>query len=418
MAGSGSLEKRGPNTWRLVVSCGMKGDKQLKKRKTVTTKNSCEKSSCRGCATIDKCRARREANRLLTEYALAIEKGQLVDSGRLTFADFVERWIRDYAEGNLAPKTLFRYKEILENRILPAMGHLKIEQIRPSHLMEFYANLSEEGIRLDGRPGKLSDSTILYHHRILSSILKDAVQWQVIVSNPCERVKPPKVTKKQAVCYDEEQAAAMLTALEEEELKYRALINLALFTGLRRGELMGLTWADVDFEGGTLEVRQASQYLPGQGIFTKSPKNESSERLMALPSFLVDLLRQYRKEQLQERLKVGDLWQDSDRLFVTWDGQPMHPDTVSGWFPKFLERHGLPHLPFHGIRHTAATMLINQNLPVKNISGRMGHSNISTTMNIYGHYLKSADKEAADRLEQVYQNMKGNGKKDIKKGQA
>lgn len=117
-------------------------------------------------------------------------------------------------------------------------------------------------------------------------------------------------------------------------------------------------------------------------------------------------------------MKLGDKWQDSDRLFVTWDGRPMHPDTPSSWFPEFLERHKLPHLPFHGIRHTAATMLINQGLPAKSISGRMGHSSISTTFNIYGHYLKSADKEAADRLEQAYQNMKGTGKKDIKKGQA
>lgn len=129
------------------------------------------------------------------------------------------------------------------------------------------------------------------------------------------------------------------------------------------------------------------------------------------------MLRQYKREQAEARLKVGDLWQGSDRLFTTWDGRPMHPDTVSSWFPKFLKRHGLPLLPFHGLRHTAATMMINAGVPAKVVSGHFGHANIGTTHDIYGHFLRSADKEAADRLEQTYQRMKQNGKK-IKQGQA
>jgi|BioPla2DNA2_1021312.scaffolds.fasta_scaffold04383_2 integrase len=410
MASAGSLEKRGPKTWRLVVSCGMKEGRQIKKKKTVTVKVACEQNNCRGCTKINSCRARKEANKLLTEFTLEIEKGLLIEPGKLTFADFVERWIRDYGNSKLAPKTLSSYKDMLQKYILPALGHLKIEQIKPAHLMELYANLQEDGVRYDGKKGGLSGKTISYAHRIISSILQDAVQWQVLASNPCARVKPPKSSSSPAYCYDEQQVVLLLTALEREELKYRVLIQLALFTGLRRGEIMGLEWTDIDFDNNTLEVRQASQYLPGRGVFTKAPKTKSSERLLSLPPFLVNMLRQYKREQLETRLKVGDLWQGSNRLFTTWDGRPMHPDTISKWFPKFIKRHSLPPLPFHGLRHTAATMLINQNLPVKSISGRMGHSNIGTTMNIYGHYLKSADQEAANRLEQVYQNMKGNSK--------
>jgi len=414
MAGSGSLEKRGDNTWRLIASCGMKGDKQIKKKKTVTVKVACEQKSCQGCARTERCHARREAKKLLAEFVMEIEKGTFIDPARLTFQDFTERWLKDYAEGNLAPKTLYRYKEILNSRILPAMGHLKIDQIKPTHLLEFYANLQEDGIRMDGRPGKLSGKTILIHHRIISSILNDAVQWQVLASNPASRVKPPKIIKTQAACYDEQQTAALIEALENEPLKYKTIIYLALFTGCRRGEIMGLEWEDIDFNKNTLVVRQASQYLPGQGIFTKRPKNESSERLMALPTSFMTLLKQYKAYLAEERLKAGDLWQGSNLLFTTWDGKPMHPDTASKWFPKFLTKHDLPLLPFHGLRHTAATMLINQGLPAKSISGRLGHADIGTTYNIYGHYLKSADREAADRLEQVYQDMNGNGKKDIK----
>lgn len=410
MAGAGSLEKRGDKTWRLIASCGMKGDKQIKKNRTVTVKVACEQKSCKGCSRTARCQARREVEKLLTEFIMEIEKGIFIDPTKLTFQDFVERWLKDYAEGNLAPKTLYRYKEILNSRVLPAMGHLKIDQIKPNHLLEFYANLQEDGIRMDGKPGGLSGKTIMQHHRIISSILNDAVQWQVIGSNPASRVKPPRVKKKQADCYEREQIVALLSALEGEELKNRALVHLALFTGLRRGELMGLEWQDINIEAGTLDVRQSSQYLPGKGTFTKAPKNDSSVRLISLPGFIVEVLRLHKKEQIEHRLKAGDLWQGSDSLFTTWNGRAMHPDTITKWFPEFLERHKLPHLSFHGLRHTAATMLINGGIPLKNISGRLGHSNISTTGDIYTHYLKSSDKVISDKLEQVYQGMKNTKK--------
>jgi integrase len=337
---SGSIEKRGDNSWRLIVSCGINSEgKQIKKTKTIKTTAKIEKAS------------RKEAEVELAKFVAEIEAGQYIGTKKLTFTQFVDRWLRDYAEKNLAPKTVFRYKQILDSRILPAMGHLKIEQIRPVHLMEFYNNLQEDGIRLDGREGCLSEKTILQHHRVLSSIFNDAVQWQVITSNPAGRVKPPKVRKKQAAWYNEEQTLALLYSLVEEPLKYRTLITLALASGLRRGELMGLEWQDIDFSQNTLVVRQASQYLPQIGSFTKEPKNETSKRLVTLPESVTALLRQYKAHQAEERLKVGDLWQGSDRLFTTWDGQPMHVDTITKWFPKFLRRHDLPALPFHGLRH-------------------------------------------------------------------
>lgn len=385
---AGSIEKRGENRWRLVVSGGTGPDgKRIKHTKTIQATS------------------RREAEKELAKFVAEVEKGLYVEPSKLTFKDFVERWLRDYGESNLAPKTLFRYRQILSSRVIPAMGHLKLEQIRPVHLIEFYKNLQEDGIREDGKPGGLSAKTILYHHRVISSILNDAVEWQLIPFNPASRVKPPRVTRKQAACYDMDQVKAMLKALETEEPKYRVIVIMALLTGLRRGELMGLTWQDVDFDGGTLMVRQASQYLPGKGTFVKEPKNESSQRLLALPSSLVNILRQYKREQAEHRLKVGDLWQGSDRLFTTWDGQPMHPDTISSWFPKFLKRHGLPHLPFHGLRHTAATLLINKGIPLKNVSGRLGHADVGTTGNIYSHFLQSADRVIADTLDEFYQEV-------------
>jgi len=406
MAGKGTTQKRGSNSWRLTVNCGMDANgKQIRKTKTITVEHACEKKSCKNCSKIGRCRARKEAEKQLGLFAAEVEKGLYAEPSKLIFKNFAERWLRDYGEQNFAPKTFLRYKQILESRVYPAMGHLKIEKIRPTHLMEFYANLQEDGIRGDGRPGKLSEKTILYHHRVISSILNDAVQWQVIPFNPASRVKPPKVPKKQALCYDEGQVAALLMSLnqlEEKDLKYKVVVTLAITTGLRRGELAGLEWRDIDFNNATLEVRQASQYLPGKGTFTKEPKNETSKRVISVPASVMALLKQYKAHRAEERLKTGDLWQGSERLFTTWDGRPMHPDTISKWFSKFLKRHGLPPLPFHGLRHTAATLLIGRGLPAKVISGRLGHSNISTTMDVYGHFLKSADREAADKLEELF----------------
>lgn len=389
---AGWVEKRGENTWRLNVPGGTGPDGKRKIfRKNVEAKS------------------KREAEKLLDLFSAEVLKGQYVEPSKLTFKDFAERWLRDYAEPNLAPKTVFRYRQLLESRILPAMGHLKMEEIKPVHLLEFYKNLQEEGIRLDGKPGVLSEQTILHHHRLLSAIFNDAVEWQVIPSNPASRVKPPKVKRKRARYYEEEQVAVLLKALEKESLKHKTLVVLALSTGLRRGEIMGLEWPDVNFEEGTITVRQAAQYLPGKGTFEKDTKNETSERIIAVPESVAALLKEYRKEWLENRLKVGDLWQGSDRLFTTWDGRPGHAEWPSQWFAKFVRKHNLPPLSFHGLRHTSASLLISQGVHPKAISGRLGHSNISTTMDIYGHLLKSADREAADKLEGVLSGKKKRG---------
>lgn len=392
---AGWVEKRGKNKWRLNVPGGTDQD-----GRRVVFRRNIEASS------------EREARKMLDVFSAEVQKGLYVEPSKLTFAEFAARWLKDYAQSSLAPKTVFRYRQLLETRILPAMGHLRMEQIKPLHLLEFYAGLQKDGVRTDGRPGGLSERTILHHHRLISAMLQDAVEWQVLPFNPASRVKPPKVPRKEVACYDEKQVAALLQALEGEESKYRVMVVVALFTGIRLGEVVALEWKHVNLEDGTLEVRQAAQYLPGLGNFVKPPKTKGSVRKISLPPFLTATLRQYRREQLEARLKVGDRWQDSDRLFTTWDGRPMLPNTVSNWFGKFLKRHNLPHLPFHGLRHTAATMLINQGLPAKSISGRLGHTNISITMDLYGHYLKDADREAAARLEQAYQRIRDGGKRE------
>lgn len=388
---AGSIEWRDKNTARLVVSKIKPDGTRKKYYKTIKTDSP------------------KVAGKELAKFVAEVENPNFIEPSKVTFSEYVKRWLKEYAERDLAPKTVHRYKQILNTRILPALGHMKIQQIKPGHLKEFYNNLTENGIREDGKPGGLSGKTILQHHRIISSILTDAVQEEVILSNPASRVKPPKVEKKEARYYDEEQAAALLEAVEKdavekESVKHQLLVNLAIFSGLRRGELMGLEWKDINFDMGTLEVNRVGQYIPKQGTFTKTPKNETSKRVMTLPPFLINLLKQYKAEQNKQRLDIGDKWQGSDRIFTTWDGKPGHPEWPSQWFSKFIKKHELPPLNFHGLRHTSFTLLIAEGVPLPNVSKRAGHANVTTTGNIYAHALKSVDKDAADKYENLYNN--------------
>ncbi len=379
----GNIEKRGEGKYRLTVSAGTDANgKRIRHRRTVEAAND------------------REAEKLLMLYLAELEGTHYYEPERLRLAEFANKWLAEYAK-NLAPKTYERYKAIFESRITPALGHLTMDKIKPLHIVEFLNSLQRDGARLDGKPGGLSEQTILHHHRVLSVVFNTAVQWGVMRENPMPRVKPPRVRKTKAAAYDEKQTAAMLEALEKEPLKYRVLIHLALVTGLRRGELMGLEWRDIDFQKNTLEVNRASQSLAGYGTFTKEPKTEESKRLVSLPLPTVQLLKEYRKEWLEEKIKIGDLWKGSERLWVTWDGRPAHAQTPTHWFPKFLKRHGLPHLNFHGLRHTSATLLISQGADVRSVSGRLGHSRTSTTMDIYVHSLRKADEAAANIMQGI-----------------
>ena len=247
----------------------------------------------------------------------------------------------------------------------------------------------------------LSASTIGHYHSFISSVLERAVKWNLIISNPCRRIDPPKIEPKKPKYLNEDEAARMIELLQSEDEPYRTIFTLLLYTGMRRGELMGLEWKDIDFDTGVLSICRTSQYTSERGIFTDDTKNPSSRRSMKLPEDVLDMLKQYKAWQDGERVKVGDQWQDTDRLFTIWDGTPMSPNSPYFWLQEFLKRHSLPKINVHSLRHTNVTLLIAQGVNVRTVSGRLGHSMTSTTMDIYSHELKSADAAAAEALEGI-----------------
>lgn len=478
-----AIEKRGENSYRLTVSCGYNTNgKKIVKRKTIDLSH------------IKPNKQQEEANKQWILFKDKVEKGLFLDAGKITFEEFIKKWLKDYAVPELAPKTLFSYKEIIESRIIPALGHIKLNKLQPTHLTEFYNNLRENGIRQDkkytsnenfseilsksgltlndlavktgiqyrtikniksgknvmystaskvsevlkvnintifdtvDKAGPLSEKTILYHHRIISSILTCAVQWQFILNNPALRVKPPKVEKREARHFDADQVEYIFQLIEDEPIKYKVMIYLCIFGGMRAGELNGLEWSDIDWDNNLLRIRQASQYLPGKGTFTKSTKNESSERIISLPDTVMSVLRQYKLWQNGERKNQGDLWIDSNRIFTKLNGEPIFPHTLGKWFSKFIKRHNdkimndltiskddkekylLDNVNFHGLRHTNATLLIAEGVDIATVSKRLGHAEISTTLNIYTHTLQKADRSAADKLENLFNKNMQNKK--------
>ena len=391
---TGSIEKRGKNSYRLVVFKGYDLDgKPIRHQKTI----HCKKKS--------------EAQIELAKFLTEVESGLIVDGNIPTFAQYVEIWTKDYALKELAPSTYYRYKRMLETRITPYFGHYKLNKIKPTDIMRFYDLLEDDTqiVRRKNNNGKktrkpLSQKTILEHHRLLSAMLHKAVYWQLIVSNPAERVQPPKTSKPLRRHYDEEQTKILVDNLQKlkgNQIKYRTAILLDIFTGARLGELVGLEWNDIDLKNGIININKSSQYLSEKGVFTKSPKTESSIRDVAIPDFIVSLLD-------EQKSTVGDFWHESNRLFVQDDGKPIHPSTISKWFEKFVKQIGLPVINFHGLRHTNATLLISQQVDVATVSARLGHAQITTTYNFYVHPLKSHDRTAGNVLENLLISNKAN----------
>ena len=350
-----TIQKRG-DTYRITVSNGYdaKG-KQIRKSMTW------EPAPGMTARQIEK-----ELDRQAVLFEEKVKSGQYMD-GNVRFQDFAERWFEDYGKEHLRERTYLRYVE-LSKRTYDAIGHIRLDRLQPQHLLDFYKQLAEPG-QNKRTGGGLAPKTIKHYHTFISSVLERAVKWGIISDNPCHRVDAPKADKKQIQFLDDHQALQFMKALEGESLEYRVVFSTLLLTGMRRGELLGLEWPDIDFDAGVIHIRRTSQYAPGAGIYTDTTKTEQSMRPLSAPAELLSMLRQYRVEQWERRLRLGDKWAkewaEHPRLFTQWDGKPMHPNAPYQELQKLLKRSGLPKVSLHSLRHTNATLLIRNGADVR-----------------------------------------------------
>ena len=342
--------------------------------------------------------ARKKAEAFAATFEKECREGMAADS-RQKFEPYCNYVMELKEQRGLKHSTLTRYKE-LTTRIYPVIGHLKIRDIRPDHLNRFYSDLGKDGANKRG--GKLSNKTILEHHRLIHTVLEQAVKEGLIPFNPADRVELPKAERKEVNYFQAEEVKAIAEALQTEPIKWQTLTHLLLITGARRGEILGLKWNCIDFENNQLHICNNILYTPDRGIYEDTPKTARSNRFITVPDETIDLLKKYRLWQNQERLRLGEYYEYSGYVFTQDNGSPLHPDSVTDWLKKFSKRHNLPHINPHAFRHTMASMLYYNGVDSVSISKRLGHAQVSTTANIYAHVMEEADRRNADILADIF----------------
>ena len=249
----------------------------------------------------------------------------------------------------------------------------------------------------------LSAKTVTEYHRLISTVLKQAVREGLIPFNVAANAEPPKAEKKDINSLQTDDLPAILAALEREPLKWKTITHLLLITGARRGEILGLKWSAVDFAGNRLHINNNVLYSPDIGVYQDTPKTASSVRWIAVPPATIQLLREWKAYQTEEAKQKGDFYQNSDDLLFTQEnGSPMHPDSVTTWLDRFSKRNNLPHINPHKFRHTMASLLIYERVDPVSVSKRLGHSQVSTTTDIYAHVIAEADRQNADLLAGIF----------------
>lgn len=332
-------------------------------------------------------------------------------TANIKFQDFAEQWFEEYAKLNLRNTSYERMKQ-LTVRVYPAIGHLRLDKITSRHIQQFINDLALNGKSLkNGRP--LSRKTAVHHLSFISDVFSYAVKMEMLTDNPCKRVTVPKGEKKEKDIYTLEEVAQLFQLLETAPLKYRTFFTLAIYSGFRRGEMLGLEWKEVDWEHNVISVRRTSNYTASKGIYTDTTKTKKSQRSLKFPQSVMDLLREYKAEQDEERIKLGTKWQDYDRLFVKWDGRPMNSNTPYFWLKEFCEENNFRFCDIHSLRHFYASALINEGVDAATVSGALGHSTITTTTSIYCHVFNQAQARAGDAIASVLDFKKH----DMNKGQ-
>ena len=327
-------------------------------------------------------------------------ESQLPD--KMLFSVFCEKYLVLKAS-SLSPTTLPFYKKVIEEQLIPMFGKLKLNEIKSYHVQQYIDYLTTQKPREDGRAGSISASTVKRYTTVFRSILTLAYKLQYMEDDVglSRRLEFPKEQTIEVNAFSEDETATILQALDDESLHIQVLVYIALFTGMRRGEIVGLKWDDFDFEKHLVYVRR-SIYKPKDGkAQEKPPKSQSSIRCISIPDVLCETLFRYREQQNRHISYMGDAWHNLNYVFTEENGLVMNPQTPTKQFDHFLKRHNIRHLKFHGLRHTSATLLLANGCDIKTVSMRLGHSDIETT-NRYVHALEASDKKAAQAFDYLY----------------
>ena len=372
----GHIRSRSPGRWAIVLDTR---DPQTGRRKR-------KWHSFQG----GKREAQLECARLISE----LTDGTSLDETRLTVAAFLDRWI-EHMRGQVSPRSHERYAEIALKNVVPLLGGIALTKLQPAHISAAYAKALTSGHR-KGRGG-LSARSVTHMHRILRQALQQAVQWQMLVRNPANLVKPPKVERQQMQVLDADATADLIEAARPYSVFVPIL--LGVLCGLRRGEIAALRWRSLDLETGQLAVVASTEQTKA-GCREKETKSGRC-RTVALPAMLIEELRRHRVQQAQDLLKMGTRVTADHHVVMQADATPLQPNSLTHAFTLFLAARGLKRVRLHDLRHSHATHMLAAGVHPKIASERLGHSKVGITLDLYSHVLPGMQSEAAGRVDDV-----------------
>ncbi len=379
----GSIRQRSKGSWEVCIDTGSD---------PATGKRLRHFESVKG--------TKRVAQQRMHELLHTLEQGAYIKPTRLTVAQFLEEWLRDYVRTNTAPRTAERYQEIVRIHLIPALGSFPVLVLQPHHIQKYYGSALESG-RRDGKGG-LSAQTVHHHRRVLYEALKYGVKHGILVRNVAEAVDAPRPEHKELGILAASDVQLILDACKETP--YYVLFFTLAYTGLRRSELLGLRWEDVDLQKSTLSVVRSLHQLRGGKYIFSEPKTKRSRRQIALSPSLAIVLWEHRLKQEHARKLLGRPLESTDLAFSHPDGRPIRPDSVTRAFPEIAKSVGLRDVRLHDLRHAHATILLQQGVNPKIVQERLGHSSVSTTLDIYSHVLPGLQQAAARQFDKSFEH--------------
>jgi len=370
----GHIEKRGKNSYSIAVSLG---------KDPTTGKYKQQWTTVRG--------TKKDAEKRLSEILHQLDNGTFMKPSKTTLGEYLGKWLKDYVWPNLAPRTAESYESIVHCHLAPTLGNIPLTQLKPEHLQRYYSEKLSGG-PYDGRGG-LSRITVSHHHTCLHRALKIALKWGLISRNPADAVTAPRPQRSEVHTMNEDDLYTFLEAAKKTP--YYMLFYMALFTGMRRSELLALRWCDVDLLLCQVYVTRSLHHLRTGEIVFRAPKTAKGRRMVFLSPSAALLLQEHRDKQEVQRAMLGIPLKDDDLIFSDLEGKPLLPDTVSHVWAKLVKRTGLDGIRFHDARHTHASLMLKQGVHPKVVQERLGHATISTTLDLYSHVTPGLQEAAA-----------------------
>ncbi len=366
------------NSWTITIEMGKDPATGKRKQQTVSVKGT-----------------KKQAEQRLEEMLHALDTGTFMRPGKTTLAAFLEKYIHDYARPNLSPRTTEGYESIFTQHIIPKLGSIPIMQLRPEHIQQYYSETMASG-RSNGKGG-LTAHTVRHHHMALHRALEIAVKWGLLIRNPVDVIDPPRFQRVEMHVMNEDNINHFLETARPT--RYYPLFYLALFTGMRRSELLALRWSDVDLYLCQISVNRTLHCLKDRSLVFRAPKTAKGRRTVALSPSAAIMLRQHKEKQETDKLLAGSQIKESDLVFTDIEGKPMLPDTISRGWANLAVKAGLKGIRLHDARHTHASIMLKQGVHPKIVQERLGHASIQTTLDVYSHVAPGLQEKAAESFD-------------------